>query len=354
MLFRARSHTCDFLAIGDCVVDAFLTIEEAAVTCELKQEVCKLCLTYGEKVPLESIVKIAGAGNASNVAIGAARLGWHSTIHSIVGNDLNGEDIQNTWKKERVDTSLVQIDKDHETNYHTVLNFHNERTILIYHQPRHYSLPRLPESRWIYYTSLGHGHERLEGQLLRYLESHPNTQLIFQPGTFQLRRGKKALAAVIEKSTILAMNKQEAQHVLETENESLSFLSQKLHALGAKIVVITDGHYGSYASDGKTLWFCPIFPTKVTEMTGAGDSYTLGFAYGYDRTNSIPEAMRYGTANSWSVVQYIGPHKGLLSARGFSQTLNQFRDIQASEYVDSSSQKSSRRRTPKKPAHTRR
>lgn len=353
MLFRTRSRACDFLAIGDCVVDAFLTIEEATVTCELQREICKLCLTYGEKVPLESVIKIAGAGNASNVAIGAARLGWNSGIHSIVGNDLNGQDVQNTWKKEGVHTTLVQIDRDHETNYHTVLNFHNERTILIYHQPRHYHLPRLPEARWVYYTSLGHGHERLEGQLLRYLETHPETQLIFQPGTFQLRRGKKALTPVIQKSTILAMNKQEAQHVLDTENESLSFLSQKLHALGAKIVVITDGHNGSYASDGKTLWFCPIFPIQVVEMTGAGDSYTLGFAYGYDRTQSIPEAMRYGTANSWSVVQYIGPHKGLLSARGFSQTLDRFADIQPNKYFDSAT-KTIRRRVTKTSTRTRR
>lgn len=339
MLFRARSDSYDFLAVGDCVVDAFLTIEEATVTCEIKQEICKLCLTYGEKVPLKSITKIAGAGNASNVAIGASRLGWKSAIHSIIGNDGNGHDISQVWEKEKVHTQLVQIDKVHETNYHTVLHFHNERTILIYHQPRQYKLPTLPETRWLYYTSLGKNHERLESQLLAYLRSHPTTQLIFQPGTFQLRRGKEAIASVIAKTTIFALNKQEAQHLLETETDVISELMGRLHALGAKIIVMTDGKSGSYASDGTNIWFCPIFPVSVVEVTGAGDSYTLGFAYGYDKTGSISEAMRYGTANSSSVVQFIGPHKGLLTARQFRQVLSTFIDIRPTEYLDAAPKK---------------
>lgn len=334
MLFRPRPKRCDFLAIGDCVVDVFLIIEEATITCEIKHEICKLCLTYGEKVPLKSIAKIAGAGNASNAAIGAARLGWKSTIQSIIGQDLNGQEISATWKREGVNTDLVQIDPVHETNYHTVLHFRNERTILIFHQPREYHLPSLPETRWLYYTSLGKNHERLESQLLRYLHTHPETKVIFQPGTFQLRRGKAALTRMISQSTILAMNKQEAQHLLERTSESISELAKGLHDLGAQIVVITDGKAGSYASDGKTLWYCPIFPVEVTEVTGAGDSYTLGFAYGYDRTGSLPEAMRYGTANSWSVVQYVGPHKGLLTARGMNHALKTFAHIRPVEYTD--------------------
>lgn len=339
MLFRARSQPYDFVAIGDCVIDAFLTIEEATVTCEIKHEICKLCLTYGEKVPLKSITRIAGAGNASNVAIGAARLGWNSAIQSMIGSDANGQEIISTWEREKVHTNLVQIDKMHETNYHTVLHFHNERTILIYHQPRHYTLPTLPDTRWLYYTSLGKNHDRLESQLLSYLRSHPDTHLIFQPGTFQLRRGKKALAAVIAKTTILALNKQEAQHLLETTSEAITELMGRLHDLGAKIVVMTDGNRGSYASDGTMIWFCPIFQTPVVEVTGAGDSYTLAFAYGYDRTNSISEAMRYGTANSSSVVQYIGPHKGLLTARQIQQTLHKFHQIQPSGYLDAAPKK---------------
>ena len=332
--FRTKPKPCDFLAIGDCVVDVFLTIEEASVACELKREACKLCLPYGEKVPLKSITKIAGAGNASNVAIGASRLGWQSAIYSIVGNDGNGQEIQAIWKRERVHTDLIQIDPIHETNYHTVLHFQDERTILIYHQPRQYALPTLPETRWVYYTSLGKGHERLESQFLHYLKRHPEIQLVFQPGTFQLRRGRKAITPVIGRTTIFAVNKEEAQRLLETDTNSFTELTKGFHHLGTKIVVITDGSNGSYAIDGKTIWFCPIFPGHVVERTGAGDSYTLGFTYGYDQTGSIAEAMRYGTANSWSVVQQIGPHAGLLSARSLRQTLKKFSTITASEHKE--------------------
>lgn len=342
MLFSARRPVYDFLAIGDCVIDVFLTIEEATVTCEIKRDLCKLCLTYGEKVPLKSINRIIGAGNASNAAFGASRLGWKTGIHSIVGSDSNGEDIVRAWKDANIATDLVQVDKLHPTNYHTILHFLNERTILIYHQPRQYKLLTLPDTRWIYYSSLGKNHDRLESQLLSYLRSHPNTKLVFQPGTFQLRRGKKALMAAMAQTTIFAVNKQEAQRLLETKAETITELMKGLHSFGAKIAVITDGNSGSYASDGVKTWFCPIFPAKVVEVTGAGDSYTVGFTYGYHKTGSVMEAMRYGTANSWSVVQYVGPHKGLLTARQFQHVLKQFHKIQPSEYLDVAQKKTRR------------
>lgn len=314
-----------------------------------------LCLSYGEKVPIKRVTNIVGAGNASNVAIGAARLGWNSVVQSIIGNDRNGEAILANWKKEGVRTTFVQVDKNRPTNYHTVLHYQDERTILIYHEPRQYHLPTLPESRWVYYTSLGQGHERLEGQLFSYLRSHSEAKLVFQPGTFQLRRPRSAIAPVIAASHIFAVNKQEAQRILENTTDAISELMRGLHKLGTKIAVITDGHNGSYASDGRKIWFCPIFPGEVIERTGAGDSYTLGFIYGYNQSGSIPEAMRAGTANSWSVIKYIGAHTGLLSARRLRLTLQKFAHLQAVEYTDTAPRSTSKRTSvsPKKKPATR-
>ncbi|MBP7133704.1 carbohydrate kinase family protein [Patescibacteria group bacterium] len=345
MLFRRSKPIVDFIAIGDCVIDSFLQIEEASVACQLKREACQLCLPYGEKIPLAGIVRVAGAGNASNVAVGAARLGLQSHLYSVVGHDQLGQEIHSTWAREGVHTDLIQIDKVHPTNAHTVLTFQGERTILIYHEPRSYTLPKLPPVRWIYYTSLGHNHERVEQQLLAYLKQHPETNLLFQPGTFQLRRGGEALAPVIAKSTIIAVNKEEAQRILGIKTDSISTLLKGFHTLGSKIVVITDGKNGSYASDGTTSWFCPIFPGQSIEATGAGDSYTLGFLYAYDQTGSVPEAMRAGTGESWSVVQFIGPHAGLLTARRLKQVLKTYEHLQPVEYLD----RARARKTTKKP-----
>lgn len=324
--FRPRSF--DFIGIGDSVLDTFLTIEEASVACELKRDVCQLCLAYGEKIPLKAVMNVYGAGNSSNTSIGASRLGWKTAIVSIVGDDATGRQIQHQWKSEKVSTEFVQIDAKHETNHHTVLDFKGERTILVYHEPRTYHLPRLPKTDWIYYSSMGKGHEKLEKQLLTYLADHPKTQVAFNPGTYQLRRGLKSLKAIITRTTVFAVNKQEAERLLEKTSDSFGELALPFIKLGAKYVVITDGENGSYATNGKELWKCGVFPGKVIERTGAGDSYALGFVFGLHETNSIPDAMRYGTANSWSVVQHTGPHKGLLTKEQMHQTLRKFHRIQ--------------------------
>ena len=119
-----RSPTLDLIAIGDSMLDVFLQIHEATVSCQLNKEQCLLCMEYAEKIPIESVIKIPGAGNASNAAVGAARLKMRSAIVSILGSDDVGKEVIARWKREHVDQRYVQIDTKHDTNYSTVLNFH--------------------------------------------------------------------------------------------------------------------------------------------------------------------------------------------------------------------------------------
>jgi sugar/nucleoside kinase (ribokinase family) len=73
----------------------------------------------------------------------------------------------------------------------------------------------------------------------------------------------------------------------------------------------------------------PIFKGPIKERTGAGDSYTIGFLYALFAGKDLPEAMRFGTANAWSVVQAIGPQKGLLMKNEMEKTLKKFAKIKA-------------------------
>ncbi len=108
----------DFIAIGDSTLDVFLTLHEASVSCQLNKEQCLLCLEYAEKIPVESVVKVPGAGNASNAAVGASRLGLKSAIVSILGKDEIGKEIMGGWMKAGVATKYVQFDPKHERRAH--------------------------------------------------------------------------------------------------------------------------------------------------------------------------------------------------------------------------------------------
>ncbi|MDO8617673.1 MAG: carbohydrate kinase family protein [Candidatus Uhrbacteria bacterium] len=317
----------DLITIGDSTLDVFLHIHEATLSCQLNKPQCLLCLEYAEKIPVESVIKVPGAGNASNAAVGGSRFGLQTAIVSIVGNDDVGQDIIKSWKKEKISTAYVQVDRKRETNYSTVLNFHGERTILVYHQPRVYRLPALPTTKWFYYTSLGKKHEKMEKQLLMHLKKHSSTKLACNPGTHQLHRGLKSLKPVIGRSDLFILNKEEATRLLEDGERPIPNMLMSFIHMGAKRVAITDGDKGSYATDGHKIWFCPIFPGPVKERTGAGDSFTIGMLYGLFSEQALPMAMRYGTANAWSVVQKIGPQAGLLHAHEIKKVLKKFSKI---------------------------
>ncbi|MCW1892502.1 MAG: carbohydrate kinase family protein [Candidatus Uhrbacteria bacterium] len=320
------------IAIGDSTKDVFITIKEAKVSCVLHTDACTLCLNYADKIPVESVTQIDAAGNAANAAVGTCRLGHESVLVSIVGDDHEGHDLYTALQCEDIDRSFIIFDKKHGTNHSTILNYQGERTILMYYQTRNYVFPKnLPAAAWVYYTSLGEGHLKFERELLGYLKKHSKTQLLFNPGTHQLRRGARGLASVLKQTHTLVINTQEAELLLEeTETHPIPSLLARLQRKGPRLVVITDGEKGSWVRDEQgTNWFLPIFPGEAKERTGAGDAYATGFVNALIDGKDIPEAMRWGNANSWNVVRHIGPQAGLLTKETLGQVLKKFKTIEA-------------------------
>jgi sugar/nucleoside kinase (ribokinase family) len=77
--------------------------------------------------------------------------------------------------------------------------------------------------------------------------------------------------------------------------------------------VITDGSKGSYVYDGQKFLSCGIMPIEAYERTGAGDAFGTGFLAAIIKGKSLEEALLWGTANSASVISFVGPQKGLLN-----------------------------------------
>jgi sugar/nucleoside kinase (ribokinase family) len=320
----------NLLAIGDSAKDVFLNIHEASLSCSLNKEACLLCLNYADKIPVTSVTAVRAAGNAANAAVGIARLGHRSGLVTILGDDHDGHELQAALREEGVDHRYVTFDKKHGTNYSTVLSYQGERTILTYSQPRTYVFPKnVPEADWIYYTTLGDHHLAYEKKLLEFLRMYPETHLLFNPGTSQLRRGMPSLLPIIRRSDILILNKEEAERLLEDGVRPVPALLMRLQKDGPRAVVITDGKKGSWSYDGEEMWQLPIFTSKSVEATGAGDAYATGFVDACMNGKPIKEAMRWGTANAGSVVQHIGPQKGLLTMPGMKKMLKRYAKIRA-------------------------
>lgn len=304
----------DFLAIGDIVTDAFIRIKDAKVTCDIDEHNCKLSLRFGDKVPYESVEEVRAVGNSANAAVSAARLGISSALMSHVGKDFHGDNCIDELKKNNVATKYIGVHEGIPTNYHYVLWYDVDRTILVNHAHFPVSFPQdMVPPKMIYLSSLGEGTEAYHAEIAQYVIAHPEVQLVFQPGTFQMKMGTEALKDIYKHTTILFCNVEEAQRILRTDDKKIQNLFIGIHALGPKTVVITDGINGAYASDGVESYFIPIYPHAPYERTGAGDAFASTVSVGLLMGKSLSEALLWGPINSMSVVQFVGAQKGLLT-----------------------------------------
>jgi sugar/nucleoside kinase (ribokinase family) len=323
----------DIVSIGDTTIDAFIMLHEAAVHCNINHVDCELCLSYANKIPFEDLQIIPACGNSANNSIGSARLGMKAAFLGAVGDDHQGQQIINELKREKVDTQFVTINKGVPTNFHFVLVFKGERTILIKHQNYKYNLsPAVDTPKWIYFSSMAAGTDKFHDEVAGFLRHHDQIKLAFNPGTFQMRMGTHKLKGIYDRTEILFLNREEAQLVTQQTTRNIRPLMHAMHKLGAKIAVITDGRDGSYASDGKMIWFVDHFPAPRVEATGAGDAYGTAFTAAVFHGKSIAEAMVWGTINGGNVALHVGPHFGLQTQNEIEAWMKKHPKFKAKEF----------------------
>lgn len=324
----------DVVAIGDTTQDVFLEMSDAQVKCDKAGENCKILFDFADKIAVDKKTDVPAVGNAANHAIGVSRLGLRASIYTVVGDDVQGHLAAEVFRENNVDNSYVVFDKISGTNLSVVINFKGERTIFVYHEPRQYRLPELASTDWIYLTSAsGDGVEDLHAQVLEYVNKTPGVKMAFNPGTHQMHLGREKLIKLLEKTEILFLNREEAADVLEVETDDVKELMRGYHEIGVRMMVLTDGPDGSYASDGKMIWYADIFKGPVIERTGSGDGYGSGFLGALMKGRTVPEAMNWGNANSTSVVQYIGAREGLLNEAAVEKMIRSNQAITPHEFA---------------------
>lgn len=317
----------DFVGIGDIVTDAFIRLKNAELHCDINHEYCKICMSFGAKIPYESVTIVPAVGNSPNATVAAARLGLKTALITDLGADNHGDKALATLTDEKVDTRFIRRHQGKKTNYHYVLWYQDDRTILIKHEEYSYVLPEVGNPKWIYLSSLGEHSLPYHTLIEEYLKFHPEVNLAFQPGTFQISLGAEKLKGIYEKTEIFFCNVGESQKILKLESKKIDIkkLLSGISKLGPKIVVITDGVKGAYASDGKKTWFMPPYPDPQSplERTGAGDAFASTITAALALGEPLQTALAWGPINSMSVVQKVGAQAGLLTRETLEQYLAQ-------------------------------
>ena len=305
----------EFLSIGDTSHNVFLemTDDTVHIACRKDDERCEICFSWADKLPVKALHDTIG-GNSANAAVSFARLGLDTALYTHVGADDQGERIIRTLKADHVNTDYIVVDNDKTSNFSTVINLHGERSILVYHEHRHYVFPKIEASKWIYLSSMGEGSESINPDIIKYVQEN-QVKMCYQPGTFQLKSGKEMAHDLLQNTYIFMVNKEEAELYLGVDaTDDFRSLLDGVRALGPKIALITDGPKGAYVSDGNEYVYLGIIEEAPrNEATGAGDSFSSAFAAALAKGKSLGEAMLWGQAQAQSVIQFVGPQAGLLS-----------------------------------------
>ena len=301
----------DVISIGDCTIDYFLQVSDASLVCDVDKSNCKLCVNYADKIAVESFAESV-AGNAANNAVSSSRLGLTDVLYASIGGDDRGKKILSQLKKEGVGALLIKKFPKMDSNFSSVINFKGERTIFVYHQPFEYALPKLPNAKWVYYTSMGKWFEAIHAPLLKYLK-RSGAKLGLNLGTHQRKGNFKNVEEIIANTHTFFFNKEEAAELLnKPHNTPFQVLLKGIKEMGPEIVVVTDGPNGSTCFDGDKFYEIGIYNVPIVERTGVGDAYASAFIAGEIAGKDVFTRMKWGTVNAAGVVQKIGPQDGLL------------------------------------------
>lgn len=309
----------DVLSVGDVVSDAFIKLyDDQAHTYVDEHGMKTIAMEYGTKLPFEKAVIVEGVGNAANAAVCLTKLGLSCGFVTNVGEDKYGRGIIASLNQKGIDTRWIRVNPGKVSNYHYVLWYKDERTILINHEEYEYIWPNLRQQetpKWIYFSSIAENALLFHDELADWLDEHPQVKLAFQPGTFQMKAGAERLSRIYKHATILVLNKEEAALVGGGNVHDIHDLFNKLHELGPEVICITDGPNGAYASAPEGRFFMPIYPDAAPpyERTGAGDAFASTFTAAIMRGKSIEDALKWAPINSMNVVQKVGAQAGLLS-----------------------------------------
>ncbi|MFC4303249.1 carbohydrate kinase [Cohnella boryungensis] len=269
-------------------------------------------------------VKESCGGVSRNIAENLAHLGCSVSLMTVVGDDQAGQWVLKETAKAGVNTGLALTLPGEKTGTYTALLDVDGEMFVAYADMDVYERfsPQLLREKWphIAASKLVIADTNLPADTLSELIGRcreSSLTLFIDPVSSE--KAKK-LPADLQGVTAIFPNLEEAVQLADgsaADKPDYAKLARAIHERGVTHVFITAGEQGVYYSetadeDGPSL-FSPI-PTKVVEVTGAGDAFVAGVAYGILHNHSYKEACRLGLAAS---------HLTLQTAESVSAQLNE-------------------------------
>ncbi len=321
------------ITIGGVTKDISFGVSEGVIINNhrdlLRQEL--LAFERGAKIKVEKFHHLFGGG-AANTAVNFAKSGFDVSCAAAIGDDHEGQEILANFKKNKIKTDLISVEKGAETGFSFVLVEKLGARIIFANRCvnddfflKETTAAKTKAADWVYITSLGRYWEKTFKQLLKNKDLH----LAWNPGVLQYRLGGAALAPYLKRTEILFLNFDEALELVASfpayRHQNRSFflrvenLLAALKSFGPKIVVITSGEKGADAFDGQDFYHQDIEKEqKRVDTTGIGDVFNSSVLIGWLLSKgNLQEALKAAAKNSAAKISHLGAQNGIIDLRPF-------------------------------------
>lgn len=261
----------DILAIGETLID-FLSTETVSGLAEAT-----------------TFQRLQG-GSPANIAVNAAKLGATTAVISKMGIGAFGRFLNNSLRRQGVDTSYLVMDH----NVHTSIIFVSRTTGTPEFEPfrdgdykltpAEVSEEAIARARVIHASTFALSRPpcrsavekafRLGAEQGKIVSFDPNYSPVIWPN---YKEAVEVMTALYRYTTITKASLDDAHRFLGPGKTPREYVDM-FHQLGPETVVLTLGKDGSLISHrGQLLGYLPTRPVKVVDVTGAGDSFWAGF-----------------------------------------------------------------------------
>jgi fructokinase len=269
----------------------------------MMQEFKAIC--YGEILwdVLPSGAKPGGA--PMNVAYHLQKLGITATLISKIGKDNWGDGLIALLQKQNIDTSYIQIDKEHATGIvNAWLKEGNEVEYDIvfpvawdFISMQQELISLVQQTKYFVFGSLASRNDVSRNTLLQLLES-ANTKVLdinLRPPHFK----RATVETLLHQTDILKLNEHEVNLIAGWFNKSGSLQDQvKILQEHFKIdtILVTRGEHGALINERGNFYEHSGFKVKVEDTVGSGDSFLAAYLFKRDNNETPQESLAFANA----------------------------------------------------------
>lgn len=291
------------------------------------------CFPLGSKIEIDDLCVVSGGG-ATNAAVTFSRFGLITAAVFEVGNDTFGKIVIDELRRENVQVFVSKNKRLSTAGSLILVSTDGERTVFVHRgAANNLTLGEIPlsklKARWVYMAPGSISYKTIHSLIYHFKKQ--GIKIALNPSRYLIEQRWQKLKLILREVDVFIVNQEEASYITGIPCKEEKQIFSKLDKWVKGVLVVTSGSGGVKVSDGHSLWQAGIFKNKkIIDRLGAGDAFGSGFIVGLIATgekcekgacgvDNIKYAIRLGSANATSVVEFLGAKRGILTKEQFEK-----------------------------------